>query len=191
MMSPIQIIFLNGASSAGKSSIAKQIQAHATRPFLHISIDKMIELMPAKLNDWEGGLAPDGFSWKTAVDSQGFPIQELQMGPFAKKICQTFREVVVCLAKQGHLVIVDEVVLGKESMQQWRDQLKKFRVLYVGIYTPIEVLEQREKQRGDRIGGSARWQASLVHQEVTYDLEFDSSIQTPHETANAILHYVA
>jgi chloramphenicol 3-O-phosphotransferase len=36
-----QIIFLHGASSSGKSTIAKALQARIEKPFWHISIDHL------------------------------------------------------------------------------------------------------------------------------------------------------
>ena len=43
-----QVIFLNGISSSGKTSIAKAIQYLAQIPFLHIGVDTLIEMMPAR-----------------------------------------------------------------------------------------------------------------------------------------------
>jgi chloramphenicol 3-O-phosphotransferase len=60
----VQIIYSNGPSSVGKTTLAKALQQKLGQPFLHIGIDKVIEMMPDKLNNWEGGAAPLGFSWK-------------------------------------------------------------------------------------------------------------------------------
>jgi len=42
-MSKGKIILLNGASNAGKSSIAREIQHQIEQPFWHISSDQLIE----------------------------------------------------------------------------------------------------------------------------------------------------
>lgn len=45
-------------------SIPNVIQKALTEPYLHMGMDKMIGLMPDKINNWEGGSAPLGFSWE-------------------------------------------------------------------------------------------------------------------------------
>ena len=41
------VIFLNGTSSAGKSSIAKVLQHLLDEPALHVTFDSFIEMLPA------------------------------------------------------------------------------------------------------------------------------------------------
>ncbi|NIP51373.1 chloramphenicol phosphotransferase, partial [candidate division KSB1 bacterium] len=48
----------------------------------------------------------------------------------------------------------------------------------IGIKCPLEVLEQRERDRKDRTLGQARAQFGLVHSLVNYDYQVDTSIQT-------------
>ncbi|HEY2810817.1 MAG TPA: AAA family ATPase [Rhabdochlamydiaceae bacterium] len=174
MIDPIQIIYLNGPSSSGKTTLAKALQHVFEEPFLHVGIDKIIGWMPEKINDWTGGEAPLGYSWKKSQDEAGNPIQELQAGPYAQKIGAMFREVVLALAKMGHHIIVDDVSFGKNQVDEWKEVLKHFRVLWVGVNAPLSVLEQREKERGNRILGSARGQFHKVHLDITYDLEIDT-----------------
>ncbi|MCB1118719.1 MAG: methyltransferase domain-containing protein [Chlamydiia bacterium] len=175
-----KIIFINGPSSTGKSTLAKALQDNLEMPFLHIGVDKIIEMMPDKLNNWEGGEAPLGFSWKPSEDPVGNPTQTLNVGPFAEKMLQTYKEVVLTLAKMGHYILVDNVSFGKEELDPWRETLKDYPVLYVGLHTPLPILEEREKMRPNRIGGSARDQYFRTHKGVTYDIEFDTS-QVPLE----------
>jgi RimJ/RimL family protein N-acetyltransferase len=78
-----QIIYINGPSSSGKTTLAQFLQQELDSPFLHIGIDRVIGMMPDKLNDWEGGPAPLGFSWKNSTDETGHPVHEIQLGPFA------------------------------------------------------------------------------------------------------------
>lgn len=173
-----QIIYINGPSSSGKSTLAKALQETLDQPFLHIGIDRIIGMMPEKLNNWEGGPAPLGFSWKESIDEMGHPIYEIQKGPFAEKIVQTLKEVALTMVRMGHYVIIDDVSFGKCQVDNWKDVLKDYRVLSIGIVAPLEVLEAREKERGNRILGSARAQYFQVHKDVTYDLKFDTSKET-------------
>ena len=47
---PGRIIFLNGASSSGKSTLAKALQAALAEPFLHVSSDHLVAsgMLPAR-----------------------------------------------------------------------------------------------------------------------------------------------
>lgn len=171
----MQIIYINGPSSSGKTTLAKALQQAFDQPFLHVGLDRVIGMMPEKVNNWEGDPAPLGFSWKQSVDETGHPIQEIQTGPFAIKMIQTFMEIVLTMAKMGHHVIIDDISLGKEQVDLWKEALSGHKVLWIGIKAPLMVLEAREKERSNRINGSARAQYFQVHKDVSYDLEFDTS----------------
>lgn len=171
---PVQIIYLNGPSSSGKTTLAKALQDAFEEPFLHVGIDKIIGWMPEKVNDWTGKATPIGYSWKKIEDESGNLIQELQIGPYAQKIGKTFQEVVLALANMGHHFIIDDVSFGKQQLDEWKKILQNFRVLWVGVNAPLPVLEQREKERGNRIPGSARGQFHKVHVDATYDLEINT-----------------
>jgi len=170
----MQIIYLNGPSSVGKTTLAKALQETLDEPFLHLSFDKAIGWMPQKMNDWEGGHSPLGFSWKHSQDTDGFPMQLLKAGPFAHKIQHSFRNVVLYLAQSGYHLIVDDFAFGQENRALWQEMLKDFSVLWVGLKAPLEVLEQREKERKERIAGSARAQFLQFQQENWYDVELDT-----------------
>ena len=170
-----QLVYLNGPSSSGKTTLAKALQDALETPFLHIGIDKVIGLMPEKLNNWIGGPAPLGFSWKESKDAEGLPIQELQVGVFARKISDTFVEIVVHLAEIGYSLVVDDVALTERELVVWKERLKKFQVLYVGVKASLADLEQRERLRGNRIIGSSRAQFHKLKYGNDYDLVLDTS----------------
>jgi chloramphenicol 3-O phosphotransferase len=87
----------------------------------------------------------------------------------------------------GFNLIVDDVAFGKAQIDLFRAALKAYQVLWVGIKVPLEVLEAREKARGDRLIGSARDQAEVVHAGVIYDLELDTSVLTLDEAVRQVV----
>lgn len=184
------IILLNGPSSSGKSSLAKILQSKLPFPFLHIGIDKMIAMMPYSINNWEGGKSEQGFWWKQSYDTKGQKIFEIQLGPYAKKISNSFKDVVVTLAKNGHNIIIDDVAFGNAEIEVWRERLKDFNTFYIGIHCSLPTLEEREKARGDRIIGSARHQYHTVHQEIAYDLFIDTERESLESCAEKIIKLV-
>ena len=52
---------------------------------------------------------------------------------------------------------------------------------------PLEVIEQRERQRDDRFDGVARAEFGIVHRHASYDLTIDTAALTPTQAAIAIL----
>lgn len=173
-----QIIYLNGPSSSGKTTLAKALQNSFSEPFLHLGIDKLIDFMPAKINNFEGGEAPDGFSWKPDLDPTGQPTFHIQAGPYAKKIVKSLKAISILLASQSYNLIIDDVAFGAIEVDEWKEALNNYSVLYVGVITPLEILEKRELARKDRCIGSARGQYYRVHENVSYDLEIDTHHQS-------------
>ncbi len=185
-----QIIYLNGPSSSGKSTLAKALQDALNPPYLHIGIDKIIGMMPEKVNNWTGGVAELGYSWRASSDPDGHRIQELQIGPFSNRISSAYKKIVVLLLELGHQLIVDDVAFGHEDLDRWKNLLNGFSVLYVGIKTPLDVLELREKNRGNRILGSARAQYFKAHNDTHYDLDIDTSLLSTDECVARILEKI-
>ncbi len=174
-LSSCQIIYLNGTSSVGKSTLVHALQDEFETPYLHIGIDKIIDMMPAKINNWSGGPSELGYSWKKSVDSEGHPLQTLQVGSFAQKMGPLFREITTTLAKNGQYVIIDDVGGDNDSFANWQTALKEYSVLWVGLTAPLEVIEEREKARGDRQLGQARALYNDVHKGYKYNLFLDTS----------------
>ena len=124
---------MNGPSSSGKTTLAKALQKESDQPFLHIGVDRIIGMMPEKLNNWEGEPAPLGFSWKQSIDEAGHSIHDIQTGPFAQKMLQTLIEIVLTMARMGHYIIIDDISFGKDQVGLWREALKGYKVLWIGI----------------------------------------------------------
>ena len=183
----VQIIYLNGPSSSGKSTLAKALQEALVEPYLRLGIDKIIGFMPDKINDWTGKPALLGFSWEKATDPTGHPVYQIRTGPFAERITRSLKDIVVLLALQGYHMIIDDVAFGAIQVDEWKAALKDFQVLYVGVVTPLAILEEREKARGDRFLGSARGQFFKVHENVSYDLEIDTHTYSIEENVHIIL----
>ncbi|WP_264715168.1 phosphotransferase-like protein [Limobrevibacterium gyesilva] len=96
------------------------------------------------------------------------------------------RHAIAAMAAQGNNLVVDEVVIGKDKEREYRALLSRFDFRLVGLFAPLAVLEARERERGDREIGLARWQHDRVHRDMTYDLEIDTTATTPLENAQRI-----
>jgi len=167
-----RVIILNGVGSPGKGSIARALQSIASIPLLHVEMDAFLGMLPEAMIGH-----PDGIVFETTAQA-GKPAVIIRTGPVAQRAFRGMRHAVAALAAQGNSLIVDEVMLG-EQMAEYAALLAGVDLRVVGVFAPLEVLEERERARGDRLPGLARWQFDRVHAGMRYDLEIDTSAASP------------
>jgi chloramphenicol 3-O phosphotransferase len=170
-----KVIILNGVGSVGKSSTARALQTITTEPFLHVAMDAFLGMLPPN---------PAGLVFETVQD-EGKPSIAITTGLVVARAMRGMRHAIAAMAAQGNNLIVDEVMFGQEALE-YRALLSPFDLRFVGLFAPLEVIEARERERGDREIGLARWQYRRVHRNVSYDLEIDAAAMTPSENAKII-----
>ena len=158
------IIFLNGASSSGKTTIAKELQAQIEEPYLHMSIDSFLDTMMT----WYGLASNDGF-------------EEVGLG----RLFSMFLHSIEAFAKTGSNQIIDNVLGQFDVNRECIDLLAGYDAYFVKVHCPLDELERREKQRSDRKSGQARRQVGNISTG-TFDIEIDTSILPPSECAAKI-----
>lgn len=89
-------------------------------------------------------------------------------------------------ARAGLNVIADDVLIDRSWLAGWAEALAGVETLFVGVHTPLEVLEKRERERRDRILGEARGQHGVIHVGIAYDVEVDTARNDPDECAQII-----
>jgi chloramphenicol 3-O phosphotransferase len=169
-----QVIVLNGGSSSGKSSIARCLQAALPDPWLAFSVDDLVDAMPAAMRSSDTGI-------EFAVDGS------VSVGESFAALETAWRAGLAAMARAGARVIVDDVFLsGAGSQRRWQKPLEGLSVLWVGVRCAVEVAQRRELARGDRPAGMAASQAKIVHKDVIYDLEVDSTYTSAVDCARVI-----
>jgi chloramphenicol 3-O phosphotransferase len=167
------VIFLNGTSSSGKTTIAKALQEKLAEPYMYVSIDNYFHMYPERF------LNPT--SRKEA----------LVLEHLVPAVLSGLHRSVAALAQAGNNVLVDHLLqedgLLRECVESWAG----LDVLFVGIRCPLEVAEQREKERGDRNIGTARYQFERVHIHELYDLEIDTSLLSVDECVIRIIEQLS
>ena len=143
-------------------------------------MDAFLDMMPAHLFGH-----PEGLVFETFQD-QDKPSIAIQSGPVVQNLMRGMRHAIAAMATQGNNLIVDDVLLEPEDAEDYRTLLAPLMPRLVGLFAPLEVLEDREHARGDRAIGLARWQYGRVHRGVAYDLELDAAKTTPEENARKI-----
>jgi chloramphenicol 3-O phosphotransferase len=161
-----KIIFVNGASSSGKSTLCRALQARLEAPFWHYSIDHFRGT----------GVLP-----RERIDSGEFPWSDLRAAFF-----DGFHRCLPALADAGNNLIVEHIVETEEWMSRLVTLLRHIDVFFVGLHCPLPELERRERLRGDRREGEARQDYAVVHGFGIYDIEIQSS-ERPEDTVNEVL----
>lgn len=159
-----KIIFLNGVSSSGKTSLARELQNVLDEPYFLISIDTFYDMIPEKFQDDEKIFFED-------------------MHRVIHHCIQTF-------AKVNVNVIVDHVLYRKSYLTECLKLLKDLPVLFIGVHCPLEELERREKARGNRNIGQAKNQLKRMHKNEIYDIEVNTFENSLNECAVKIKDYV-
>jgi chloramphenicol 3-O phosphotransferase len=175
-----RIIQLNGVGSAGKSSIAKALQQIAAGPWLHLQMDTFLEMLPQAWQDH-----PEAFAY-TTIQEDGKPSVVITGGPVGERLMQGMRGAIAALAEAGNDLIIDDVMIEPATKAAYAEALAGFEVFKVGVHAPLELLEERERQRSDRFPGTSRWQFGKVHEGMRYDIEVDTARMTAMECAQAI-----
>lgn len=157
------ILFLNGTSSAGKTTIARAFQKLWYDPVLYASIDSFIFMFADHVlkND---------------------EVRKVALWP----LISAFNQSLPNIAATGFPVVIDYVMESRIWLDECLDSLRDYDVYFIGVKCPLEVLERREITRGDRQIGFARWQHERVHRYGDYDLEIDTSIHSPEECAEQL-----
>lgn len=160
------IIFLNGTSSSGKTTLAKTLQQQLSAVYLHVPLDSFGIMFPeSKLSD-------------PKLCSLAAP-----------KLFVGFYRSVAALVECGNKVIVDTVV-QENQREMFEPLFIPFQVVYVAVSCPLEEVERRESARGDRNLGLARSQFADVHRFLRYDIEVDTHRNCADECAEFIKQFL-
>ncbi|WP_205650183.1 chloramphenicol phosphotransferase CPT family protein [Actinoplanes solisilvae] len=155
------IIFLNGGSSSGKTSVAQCLKHILGQSWLSFSIDDFVNALSPKIWNEPGGLTI-GETGEVVV---GDRFRELEAAWYAG---------LARMAERGADLVVDDVLLdGSTGQRRVAAHLAGIDVLWAGLKCDGAVAELREIARGDRQPGMARQQSEKAHAGVTYDILVD------------------
>lgn len=186
------IIILNGPSASGKSSIQKELASLFDKPYLKIGIDNFfVGVLPEKYIFGPLPENPEDIVMKgTATQDENGPLFKLEFGPEGEKIISGMHHAIAAYAKQANNIIVDYILYEQPWLKELVYVLKDYKVYFIGIELPLEILQEREKARNTSPVGHARTHYKTVHEHNIYDLIIDTSKLTAKEAAIFIKHYI-
>ncbi|MEU9737399.1 AAA family ATPase [Streptomyces sp. NPDC048002] len=166
-MAPGRIIFLNGTSSSGKSSVARELlDVLDDGVFFHLAVDAFNAMRSKR---------------ELGAQELDAALRRTRMG---------FHRSIAAMAGAGNDIVVDHVLSEPWRLLDCLTVLRPEDVLFVGMHCPLDELTRREQARGDRPAGLAAHQYDLVHRHGDYDLECDTSTASPRECAQQIKDFL-
>ena len=161
-----KIIYLNGVTSTGKTSITRALQAREDAYFYAMSNDLFQEMVGARY------LRED--YWKHLWDAI------LMMYHTAK-----------LFSDMGKNVIIDGMILEKEEFrphyQQVLEIFKDNPLEIVEVYCPLEICRQRNIARGNRGEFQSEFQHRYMAPDICHSLRVDTSQYSADECAKQIV----
>jgi chloramphenicol 3-O phosphotransferase len=161
------VIVINGASSSGKSTLARAVQDRFLDPWLKFGLDVFLDGDILPMRQIRDGRT----DWTT--------IRPAVVGGFHG--CLT------ALTEAGNNLIVDHVFESRSDYDRLSHAIRDSFTFVVALHCDLQELERRETARGDRGSGDARADASTVHDFCEYDLELHSDTATVDENADALV----
>lgn len=177
MTQPGTIVLLNGASSSGKTSLLKALQARLTEPYLDAGIDRFIWMLPER---WlERPLWDDVLGLATEAGEEG------------RRLFSGMHRAIAELSRAGNNVLADHVLVEPVWVSECAELFSDLPAYLIGVRCPLEVLVERERARRNRTLGQAAAQFPVVHAYCQYDFEVDTSRYNVDECAEQVADFLA
>ena len=161
-----RILFLNGVTSSGKTSIVEALQARRDVFFYVVANDLFQEMVG------EEYLRED--YWK-----------------YLGEVIILMYHTAKLYSDMGKNVLIDGILVEREEIkphyQQLMEIMKDNPLDIVEVYCPLDICRQRNIDRGDRYESQSDEQAALMSKDIKYSLRVDTSVSSAEECAQQIL----
>ena len=161
-----RIIFLNGVTSSGKTSIVDALQERE-EPFFYVVANDLFEQMVG-----DRFLREDYWKYLSEVILMMYHTAKLY-------------------SDMGKNVLIDGILVEREEIaphyRQLREILKEHPLDIVEVSCPLEVCRRRNIARGDRYETQSAEQATIMAQNIAYSLRVDTEKNTPQQCADQII----
>ena len=161
-----RIIYLNGVTSSGKTSIVEALQARRDVFFYVVANDLFQEMIGKdylKENYWK----------------------------YLGEVIIIMYHTAKLFSDMGKNVIIDSILVERDGIAPHYDRMKKILrnnpLDIVEMFCPLDICRQRNIDRGDRYEKQSEEQAELMATDIQYSLRVDTSKLDPDECADAIL----
>ena len=152
-MTASRLIAITGPAAAGKSTVARAVQAElARRGELWLVLE--LDLFGRGLSrEWiamgthRGTYAERGFVYARAADGS----IALELGPDGRRVLGAFHRSVAAAARSGIGVVCETIVYDDEDWRDWSEALDGLTSCWVRLGAPLATLEERERADRTRV----------------------------------------
>ena len=160
------VIYLNGVTSSGKSTVAEALRQYVD--FYYLS-DDIFEDYIADTPEY----GTEAY-WKK----------------LAEAVFLMYRTAAL-FSDHGKTVVIDSMLLESAHFaphyQRMLEIFENHPLLVVDVYCPLEICRQRNLSRNDRYENQSHEQAAVMAQNVRYDMRLDTGVLSPDQCAREII----
>lgn len=161
-----RIIFLNGVTSSGKTSIVEALQDRDDAYFYVVANDLFQEMVGKRF------------------------LRENYWAHLSRVILLMYRTARL-YAELGHDVLIDGILVERPEIaphyRQLMDIMEGMQMDIVEVYCPLEVCRQRNIARGDRYENQSQEQHAIMAEGICYSCRVETHLHTPEECAEQIM----
>lgn len=161
-----RIIFLNGVTSSGKTSIVEAMQTYS-EPFFYVVANDLFE---NTIGDKH--LRKDYWKYLSEVIIMMYYTARL-------------------FSDSGKNVLIDGILVERPELNPHYDKVKDifngYSLDIVEVYCPLDLCRKRSLERGDRREDQSDEQNKIMSKNIRYSCSVDTSLNTPEECAEIII----
>ncbi|MHA7963167.1 chloramphenicol phosphotransferase CPT family protein [Paenibacillus sp. CAU 1782] len=161
-----KIVFLNGVTSSGKTSIVDAIQA-SSEEFYYVVANDLFEEMIG-----DHYLRED--YWKYLSEA-------IMMMYHTAKL----------FSDHGKNVLIDGILVERPELKPHYEKVEELFAGYplylIEVYCPLEICRQRNIERGNRGEGQSQWQHDIMAQHIPYHFTVNTHLNSSEQCAGLIL----
>ena len=162
-----RVIFLNGVTSAGKTSIVEALQDREDVFFYVVANDLFQEMV--------------GERW----------LRRDYWGELSRVVLMMYRTAKL-ISDEGYHVLIDGILVERPQfgghLKKLLDVMKDNPFDIVEVACPLEVCRARNIARGDRYETQSEEQAALMARDIPYSLRVETDLHTPEACAEQIVN---
>lgn len=165
-MSKGRIVFLNGVTSAGKTSIVEALQDREDVFFYVVANDLFQEMV--------------GERW----------LRENYWKELSRVVLLMYRTAKL-LSDEGHHVLIDGILVERPEfdghLHRMLDILRDNPLDIIEVACPLEICRARNIARGDRYEAQSDEQAALMAADIPYTMRVETNLYAPEACADQIV----
>jgi len=163
------VLYLNGVTSTGKTTLAKAIQEKANVNFYTFSHDTFQQMISPKF------LSENYWKYLSEAIVQAYHTAKL-------------------MSDNGINVIYDGMILDTDELKpHYQKIISIFNdspLRLIEVSCPLEICKQRNTERGDRWENQSYEQSKIMAKGISYDMSVDTSVHSPEESAEIVVRNI-